>query len=171
MHDRQEISDLISKYGSLHDRLMVGPTPTAAQAVQFEKDALEWESIFTDDVEAVFTLTTTHGNKGFADVFRHPRPVSGYETGQWLGSNYCITDLTGDSAVGHSTFTLAFVYQRVLPDRHYDFGGNYDWRFRKVEGVWKISFVKPNTVWTAGADHSGVTIRDKQGYMHRFAAQ
>ena len=70
LKDHQEISDLISRYGWLHDRLMVGPSPTPTQAAQFEIDALEWEGLFTDDVEAVYTLTTTHGNKGFADVFR-----------------------------------------------------------------------------------------------------
>lgn len=68
--DRNEISDLITRYGQLHDKLMVGPSPTSSQKEQFELDVQEWENLFTEDVEAVFTLSRTRGNKGFGDVFR-----------------------------------------------------------------------------------------------------
>jgi hypothetical protein len=36
-----------------------------------------------------------------------------------------------------------FVYKRELPERHYDFGGYYEWKVRKVNDKWKIAFVKP----------------------------
>lgn len=70
LEDHQAISDLFSRYGWLHDKLMVGQKPTAAQAAQFEVDVLEWENRSTEDVKAVFTLTRTVGNNSFGDVFR-----------------------------------------------------------------------------------------------------
>lgn len=70
VEDRQAISDLITKYGWLHDKLMIGPEPTETQKTQFELDVIEWENLFTEDVKAVFTLSTTVGNKGFGNVFR-----------------------------------------------------------------------------------------------------
>jgi hypothetical protein len=44
---------------------MVGLVPTKSQAATFEQDVLDWESLFTQDLEAVYTLSRSIGNKGF----------------------------------------------------------------------------------------------------------
>ncbi|KAG9126624.1 hypothetical protein FRC07_002774, partial [Ceratobasidium sp. 392] len=134
LNNERLLYNLIQDYAYLHDRCF-------GKAGTLEDDA-KWESLFTfDGVSDLHPLGVHHGQKG------KMKSAQGLLGGRGQGCQIMISNVRVNVESGVSTSAVAQAYAvvTVVPEdatHTVTVKGQYEWKFQKVEGVWKVASVK-----------------------------
>ncbi|RMZ92539.1 hypothetical protein DV736_g200, partial [Chaetothyriales sp. CBS 134916] len=146
LYERSQVDDLLNAYGYVLDSCMVRHSA-----------ADEWVDLFTDDCELTYPFGTHRTKKGLAKWCLAAE--TRFKRMTHMSANFYIVFESDTVAYGRSTLQATCGLHETNIGEAFFEGGYYYWSFRKVNGVWKISYLYLDVVWIQG-DSKGLNDGD-----------
>ncbi|MFA7597368.1 MAG: nuclear transport factor 2 family protein [Novosphingobium sp.] len=137
-----EIESKLALYDLMHDYQRLGD----------EKRYREWAECWTEDAVFENSFGSLHGKQEIFEACDGQMKV--FQDQEHLVGN-TLFRVSGDEATGTGVLIFIGVPDVGQPGEHVITGGHYDWRFRKTDDGWKISYAYLRFVWSKG-DRSGM---------------
>lgn len=137
-----EIESKLALYDLLHDY----------QRLADERRYRDWADCWTDDAVFENSFGSLNGKQEIYEACNSAMDV--FKVQQHVIGNTRFR-ISGDEATGTGVVVFTGVPDAAKPGEHVVSGGHYDWRFRRTEAGWKMSYSFLRFIWSRG-DSAGM---------------